>query len=320
MRATLATSGPQLRTLRSTSKATSPTFLIIPRTGILVQAVLIAATLYTGILVQGCKETVQIRYQFDEAKPLHYDLRAEASVSPDIAFNAQGEAIWRCLKQEPGGFSLEITLRDLVVTSAQTPTPIYQPFEEPSSETQATVRFRMSEQGDISVTDQEAGDYDASPARMIIEALLDAVPRLPASPIRKNDSWAAQSREVATQFPEQEGVPMLVRYECVVEEVPVRFGGVVISLSSSFESESPTKESDTRTGEPPSTHTEAISGHGKGRIVFSPQDGTIKSFVHETWATVVRPQPQNGAKESVRRTTHRMKLALDLIEQPDAAK
>ena len=314
-----------MRTLQSSNRATSHTFLIVPYTGILVQAVLIAAVLYTGILVQGCKQTVQIRYRFDEAKPLHYDLRAEATFSPDIAFNARGEAIWRCLKQEPGGFDLLITLRDLVVTGAQTPTPIYHPFEEPSSETQATIRFRMSEQGDISVTDQEAGDYDACPARMIIEALLDAVPRLPASPIGENDSWAAQSREVATQFPELEGGAMLVRYECVVEEVPVRFGGVVLSLSSSFESEShtngsDTRESDTRALEPPSTHIEAISGHGKGRIVLSPQDGTIKSLVHETWATVAQPQPQNGAKDSVRRTTHRMKIALDLIEQPDTAK
>ena len=285
---------------------------------------LIATALYTGIFVQGCKETVQIRYQFNEAKPLYYDLRAEATFSPDITFNARGVAIWRCLKQEPGGFSLEITLRDLVVTKDQTPTPIYQPFEEPSSETQATIRFRMSEQGDISVTDQEAGDYDASPARMIIEALLDAVPRLPASPIRKNDSWAAQSREVATQFPEQEGGAMLVRYECVVEEVPIQFGGVVLSLSSSFESESGANGSDTRESDTRESGSRAweppISGHGKGRIVLSPQDGTIRSFVHETWATVVRPQPQNGAKDSVRRTTHRMKIALDLIEQPDAAK
>jgi len=317
-----------LRTLRSSNRATTHTFLIVPYTGILVQAVLIAAALYTGILVQGCKETVQIRYRFNEAKPLHYDLRAEASLGPDIAFNARGEAIWRCLKQEPGGFDLLITLRDLVVTGAQTPTPIYHPFEETSSETQATIRFRMSEQGDISVTDQEARDYDACPARMVIEALLDAVPRLPASPIGENDSWAAQSREVATLFPPGEGDVMLVRYECVVEEVPIRFGGVVLSLSSSFESESHTDESDTRESDTRESDTREsdtraweppISGHGKGRIVLSPQDGTIKSLVHETWATVARPQPQNGPKDSVRRTTHRMKIALDLVEQADMA-
>ncbi|MBN2208875.1 MAG: hypothetical protein JW759_06240 [Candidatus Coatesbacteria bacterium] len=290
-----------MRTLQSSDRATSQAFLILPHI-----ALLIGAILYAGILVQGCKQTVQIRYQFNEAKPLHYALRAEASLGPDIAFNARGETIWRCLKREPGGFDLEITLRDLVLTGTQTPIR-----EETSSETQATIRFKMSGLGDISVTDQEARDYDACPARMVIEALLDAVPRLPASPIGENDSWTAQSREVATQFPELEGGAMLVRYECVVEEVPIRFGGVVLSLSSSFESESHADESDTRAWEPP------ISGHGKGRIVLSPQDGKIRSLVHETWATVVRPQVQGGAKESVSRTTHRMKIALDLIEQPD---
>jgi len=278
-----------LRTPQSSDRASSRASLIIPCIA------LMAAT----ALHVGCRETVQIRYCFDEAKLLRYDLRVEASLLPDIAFSARGEVIWSCLKHGPGEFDLKITLRDLVVTGDRASAP-----QEASSQNHAAIRFRMSEQGDILVADQKAGNYGASPAKMVLEALLDAVPRLPASPIGENDGWTAQSRVVATQLLQQEANQVLVRYECLVEEVPILFGGVVLSLSSSFDSDAQNNVSAPR-----------ISGQGKGRIVLCPDDCTIKSLVHETRAVVVLPQSSEQGKTDARRASYRMKLALNLIEE-----
>ena len=278
-----------MRTPQSSDRAGARAFLIISCI-----ALLAATALHVG-----CRETVQLRYCFHEAKLLRYDLLVEASLLPDIAFSARGEVIWRCLKHEPGEFDLKITLRDLVVTRDQAPVP-----QEASSQNYAVIRFRMSEQGDILIADQEAGNYGANPAKMVLEALLDAVPRLPASPIGKNDGWTAQSRVAAPQLLQQETNQVLVRYECVVEEVPILFGGVVLSLSSSFESDNQNNASEPR-----------ISGRGEGRIVLRPDDCTIKSLVHETQAVIVLPQSPGQGKTDARRASYRMKLALNLIEE-----
>ncbi len=234
---------------------------------------------------------------------MHYDLHVEASLLPDIAFSARGEAIWRCLKREPGESDLKITLRDLVVTRDRAPVP-----QKTPRQSEAAIRFRMSDRGDIVVAGQEADNHGANPAKMLLEALLDAVPRLPASPIGENDGWTAQSREAATGLLQQEANQVLVRYECVAEEVPILFGVVVLSLSSSFESEAHNDSSEPR-----------ISGRGEGRIVLCPDDCTIKSLVHETWAVIALPQSPGQERTDAPRASYRMRLALNLIEEREVA-
>ena len=278
-----------MRTRQSSDRAGSRVFLIAPCI-----ALLAATAPHVG-----CRETVQVRYCFDEAKLLRYDLQVETSLLPDIAFTGRGEVIWRCLRQEPTGFDLEIMLRDLVVSRGQAPVQ-----QGSSSPNHATIRFRMSDQGDMLIADQAVGDYGASPAKMVLEALLDAFPRLPVSPIGENDRWTAQSRVAATQLVKQDLNLALVRYESLVEEVPVLFGGVVLSLSSLFESDDQNEALGPR-----------ISGRGKGRIVLCSDDCTIKNFIHETRAVIVLPQAPAQGKTDARRLSYRMRLALNLIEE-----
>jgi len=257
------------------------------------------ALLAATALQVGCRETVQVRYCFDEAKLLRYDLRVEASLLPDIAFNARGEVMWRCLKHESGEFDLKITLRNLVVTRDEA-----EVLQEASGQNRAAIRFRMSERGDVQFAEEDADNSGASPAKMVLEALLDAVPRLPASPIGEKDGWTAQSSVLGTQLVQQDVNRVLVRYKSLVEEVPILFGGVVISLSSSFESDDQSDSAEPR-----------ISGGGKGRIVLCPDNCTINSLVHETRAVILLSQAPAKGKTDVRRASYRMKIALNLIEE-----
>ncbi len=247
-----------------------------------------------------CNETARIRYCFDETKLLRYDLCVEASLLPDIVFNARAELIWRCLGQASGEFDLEVSLRNLVVTRNQTPVRPETAGQDPTS-----IRFRMTERGEITV--QETNSQAQNPAMMVLESLLDTVPRLPASPVGKYDSWVVQSRLAAAPLPQREGNQTLVKYECVVEKVPVLFGGVVLSLSSAFESDTTRNAADS-----------LISGRGKGTIVLCPDDCTIKSLTHETQAVVTLPQ-HDDTKFGRRQVTYRMNLALNLINKVDVS-
>jgi hypothetical protein len=248
----------------------------------------------TAFLCAGWVQTAQLHYCFEEGKALHYELEAQASLVSVTEIAVRGHLTFRCFKHEGDRFVLEGSLRDLVVTRNGKKIG-----HGAAHGTQATVRFEISQRGEIAVREPASDTQPQNPAKMVLEALIDSLPRLPAGPVCQNDSWTAQSEEAAAPFIVEHGGQMLVRYKCSVEEIPILFGGPVVGLSSSFESEAGSGASGP-----------GVSGRGKGRVVFCSDGCTIKSLVHETLARVTSPEHHEGS----RRATYRMRLSVKLVK------
>ena len=248
----------------------------------------------TAFLCAAWVQTTQLRYCFEAGRPLHYELEAQASLASVTSIGVRGRLTLRCLGREGDRFALEASLRDLVVRRNGK-----QIRRAAAHGTEATVRFDISERGETTVREPASPAQSQDPAIMVLEALLDALPRLPAGPVGENDSWVTQSSEAVAPFIAEQSGPMLVRYKCSVQDVPILFGGPVLSLSSSFDSDSGGGASGP-----------GVSGRGRGKVVFCADGCTMKSLVHETLTLVTLPGHDAGAGKA----TYRLRLSVNLVK------
>jgi len=252
------------------------------------------ALLITAVLCAGWAQTAQLHYCFEEGRPLHYELEAQASLVSVTSIAVRGHLTLRCLGHEGDHFALEASLRDFVVTRNGKKIG-----HGAAHGTQATVQFEISERGETTVREPASGAQPQNTANMVLESLLETLPRLPAGPVGENDSWITQSKEPAAPFIAEQSGQLLVRYRCSVEEVPILFGGPVVGLSSSFEGEAESGAS-----------SPGVAGRGKGRVVLCSDGCTIKSLVYETLARVTSPEHHEGS----RKATYRMRLSVNLVK------
>lgn len=162
-----------------------------------------------------------------------------------------------------------------------------------------SIRFRMTEHGEIVIVEREAKGDVGGTALQILEAVLDSLPRLPATEIREGDSWVGLS-DLSTGLTANSGIdPGRVEYRCTVKDIPLLFGGVALSLSSTFDGEMGAGQSRAH-----------ISGKGNGSLVFRDDDCTIERMEHRTRAIISWPDIGNNG--SNRTSIYNMDLSLIL--------
>lgn len=212
----------------------------------------------------------------------------------NLNMTVEGELLWRCLGMLGNNYHLEVRLRNLSVSGNRG-----QQAAPSANIRETAIRFLMSSRGIIASRKvEDDGDHLAT---LLADALLDMLPRLPADAVRAGDGWTEQGLVSQGFLTPNSDSKVLAQYECTVQELPAfDWGNVVLRIASTFTNTSSYEK-----------NTPSLYGSGKGQIVLSASDLTMKSLLHEAEATAT----SLAANGEAQRTKYRMKLSLDLVKK-----
>jgi len=250
----------------------------------------------------------ELCYAFAQDGALQYDLYAEASMASKVRFIVKANLIWNCLEKDGGKYRLELRLEDINlsrISEGGLPEKMAAPA------TSMSAQVTMTERGKVLIFKPEA-DYPAShPVMLVLKAVIQTLPRLPAGPVSEGDTWAEQEVVSPLLLMSATGpTRVLERFECEAEKVPWLFSSdAVLDLSSKTSSLLTDNEEI------------AVYGSGKGKMIFSVSKQRIKAITHQSEAIITfKTHPTLGDGAGERSVKYMMRLSMNLINKRSTKK